>query len=498
MKDSGERMRFDRAAWAVLPVCAACSIASAQTVERVWTDRAGDAEQRLTDFGADGVLNPDAGTPDLREVRLSAWSAPDPINDPFTGTAVDAAGAHLLRMDIVFDGLVNPPGPLGFAGQPYDPFQFGPNPAFGFIDLDVDADVDTGGQVGGAATQRYLANVGRFGRVPRGTIAQRAASFGHDFDGDFFSPPFFERSGEDFTVALCGCWRVDIIQEDGDLDQQFDAGETWIVRGRFFERAQGYRDASGVFGGSDFGFYDPRIDVRYSHDPATDTTTIRIIFPLDMPGAALLTGEPEQIMDFDVSNHVSVVEALNDIVVGAQLGLFGPVQILAGAWATLDPFDFLDPTSWTVTALVGTAYAVQEQSLYVWTDTGFDDLPGDFNADGLASLADRDLFDSILALMDGGPFDGDGVVDGSFVISTFADDFAVFDLSNDGVVDDADRDLIINPADLDGDGDVDVFDFFVFTSAFSSGDPAADINGDGQVDLADLFAFILEFFHSTG
>jgi len=49
------------------------------------------------------------------------------------------------------------------------------------------------------------------------------------------------------------------------------------------------------------------------------------------------------------------------------------------------------------------------------------------------------------------------------------------------------------PADLDGDGDADVADFFVFVAAFAAGDPIADINGDGSINVADFFAFVAAF-----
>ena len=48
-------------------------------------------------------------------------------------------------------------------------------------------------------------------------------------------------------------------------------------------------------------------------------------------------------------------------------------------------------------------------------------------------------------------------------------------------------------ADIDGDGDADVADFFAFVVAFASGDPAADVNGDGSIDVGDFFAFVAAF-----
>jgi len=47
--------------------------------------------------------------------------------------------------------------------------------------------------------------------------------------------------------------------------------------------------------------------------------------------------------------------------------------------------------------------------------------------------------------------------------------------------------------DINGDGSVDVGDFFAFVVAFATGDPAADLNGDGSVDVGDFFAFVLAF-----
>ncbi len=49
------------------------------------------------------------------------------------------------------------------------------------------------------------------------------------------------------------------------------------------------------------------------------------------------------------------------------------------------------------------------------------------------------------------------------------------------------------PADINGDGAVDVLDFFAFVTAFAAGDPVADINGDGAIDVLDFFAFVAAF-----
>ncbi len=49
------------------------------------------------------------------------------------------------------------------------------------------------------------------------------------------------------------------------------------------------------------------------------------------------------------------------------------------------------------------------------------------------------------------------------------------------------------PVDLNGDGVVDVLDFFEFIRLFNAGDLAADLNNDGIIDVLDFFEFIVQF-----
>lgn len=49
------------------------------------------------------------------------------------------------------------------------------------------------------------------------------------------------------------------------------------------------------------------------------------------------------------------------------------------------------------------------------------------------------------------------------------------------------------PADLTGDGVLDLADIIAFTTAFMNQDPAADITGDGLFDLADITEFVARF-----
>jgi hypothetical protein len=48
-------------------------------------------------------------------------------------------------------------------------------------------------------------------------------------------------------------------------------------------------------------------------------------------------------------------------------------------------------------------------------------------------------------------------------------------------------------ADLDGDGQLTIFDFLGFQNLFASGDPAADFDGDGRLTIFDFLAFQNEF-----
>src|SRR5262249_3496153 len=146
---------------------------------------------------------PTAVLPDLLSVRLSGWMPANPVSDPYTGSVVPGDGAHIFRMDVVFAGLLNPPGPLGEDGSAYEPFLYGPSPVYGFIEIDVDDGRDTGGELSGAATQRYLANVARFGRLVPDDISPRIArsGAGQDYERDFFSDPQFRRSGADFVLS---------------------------------------------------------------------------------------------------------------------------------------------------------------------------------------------------------------------------------------------------------------------------------------------------------
>ncbi len=56
-----------------------------------------------------------------------------------------------------------------------------------------------------------------------------------------------------------------------------------------------------------------------------------------------------------------------------------------------------------------------------------------------------------------------------------------------------DCDEVACPADVNGDGGVDLNDFFQFFTDFDQSLMGADLTGDEAVDLADYFAFFNSF-----
>jgi len=463
------------------------------------TDAQGDASPRPTDAGGGGVFDP-AAAPDLLSAHLSAWSPTDPASDPYTGAEIDPSLAHIFRIDLVFDQVVNPPGPLGLGMGAFNPLQFGDRPLYGFFEIDVDKKSNSGGELEPVANSRFLANVARFGGLPKSSFGERAAQSTADYDGDYFAGPQFERSGAEFTLILCGCFEPTVVSEDGDQNGKFNAGETWLVEGRFFERMTAIRQWSGVGGGSDLGLYDPVVRLRFAHDIPTDQTTVSLVYALDMTGAAQLAGEPVQFSDFDVANHTSIEEALDDLIETAE-GAGGPIQNpavvdLVDQWRGNNTVDFLTPTEWDVNAIFGTAYTSPASSLYVWSDVGFEATRGDFTTDSLVNALDRAALTTKIALLDGTASDADGIVNGSVAITGHPANFSLFDLAYDGVIDQGDVDLLdaITPlaGDINGDCIVDTADLGALIAQFGTAG-AADLNNDDVVDTADLGLLISAF-----
>lgn len=464
-----------------------------------WTDPRGDSVLRRADFGNDGPTSGQAVLPDLLSLTIAAWQPASPVSDLYTGEFDD--DAHFFRLDLVLGGVVNPPGSLG-SMEGYDPFAYGPSPVYGYIELDVDSSRDSGGELGGVAATRFLANAARFGGTPRDSVGERAARFGADVDFDFASLPQYERSGAEFAIALCGCSALTIISQSGDMDGVFDAGETWIVRGRFLERFTAFNAASSMFGGSVFGAWNPLVHVRFSHDAALNETTVSLVFPLDQTGAGEMAGAPAQPFDFNVANQTSIAEALNELV-NQPSWISGPLRTLSIEWKGKNVEDGLDPDAWGASAIVGTAYAETDDFPFVWTDVGFGMVARDFDGNGSADQNDETALLAFIASNDGGPDDWDGQVDGRVTMDGFSVNFAVYDTNYDGVVDAQDWTAPGPPADVNGDTVVDILDLLDFIEAFSicENQPApciingidADFNRDGFADIIDLLDFLQAF-----
>lgn len=478
----------------VLAVLAASALADGQTTSMVQDDL-GDACPRVMDPA--GSLSQTATVPDIIQVSMSTWTTTTPTTNPYSGSPIAWQQAHLIRLDAVFDGLVNPAGPTDGVTI-HEPFMFGDNPVYAFIDIDMDGRKDTGGQVGGAATLRYLANVGRFGRVPYGSIGERAARDGDDIDFNFNTGPQYERSGADFVLIMCGCATSVIISETGNMDGKLDAGETMIVKDRFFARTTGYTGASFVTGGSATWHYDPKVNLRFSHSTTTDQTTVSLVFPLDMAGHQMLSGSPTTPpVNYNVADAFSIEEAFQDTI--DYYELFTPNQptlTLTDAWEGRDPDEAFNPSEWRITALVGMPYinVTPNGSRFSWTDTAGNEEHADVEGDGLANASDESAVRTFVYAHDGTGADADGMKDGRFTIASFGLlNFAVEDLDGNGIVEGEDLWAYGHRADFTGEGTLDFFDFLLFQSLFAMQDPKADFNLDQVFDFFDFLEFQTAF-----
>lgn len=456
----------------------------------VYTDEAGDAVIRRTDVGNDAPLPAGFVPIDLLELRVQGWEPFSPQTDPYTGNT-SGGDEDIARIQLIVDGLVSPPGPIGIDGSPYMPYLFGDRPIFGYIELDVDDRKDSGGEFMPLAKNRYLANVGRFGQSPYGSISHRMVrDSAEDIDSDFSSSPQFERTGGEFTLTLCGCFTPTIVSQDGDMDSVFDAGETWIVGGRFFERFTAFEPASGLFGGSDEGLFDPVVQLQFKHDIPEDRTYITLVFPITNHGAAMLAGGPTQSLDSDVSNHTSIAEALDDLIYGADYAQ-GDLYQLVDDWKGRDIDDYFRPRDWKPTALIGTAPTVKDPAaLFVWTDTGYGETYGDLNNDDMSTELDSQIIVDTIDSLDGTAADADGIVNGEVTIVNFGPHFDLRDLNGDGVISDSDIVVSLCPPDLTGDGILNFFDVSAFLSAYNAQLPEADFTGDGLLNFFDVSAYL--------
>lgn len=432
---------------------------------------------------------------DLQSITLGLWAPDDVTTDLFAGT--ESVDGLFFRLEVKLDGLVNPPGsadPFSF-----NPFRYGDHPVYGFIEIDMDGDVATGGELD-APQYRYLGNAVRFGgKVLRPEFSDRVAVDGSDFDFDFLTPPFVERHGEEFHLALLGgqFGPSDIEEVEGDGDFLFESGETWNIRGEFFHRAHGYELFSFVEGGQYPGEYAPICDLQFRHDEVEDATYVTLVFPFTNLGAGLIRNELAQPSNQDPTDHASILEGLEDLQLSAFLlpilptGL--PEEEIIINWAERDPSDFLDPTSWSVTAILGSSYTAPHATdiYFLWSDIYPNVVVGDVDGSGTHDAGDTQLIARHIAEKDF----LDGIIDGIVTIVAFASDFSVFDVNHDGIVSAIDLTWDVRDADSDQDGDVDLFDIANLQRCFGQeGSPSEtcsplDIVTDQKIDLADVLGF---------
>ena len=474
---------------ATLIATMAAAVVADDPFEVVYNDPAGDAVLRPTDRGGGGLIHPSAVLPDITALAIAGWQPYSPASDPYSGVPVESRGSDIFRLQVVFDGLVNPPGTLGLSGQPFNPYKFGTSPVFGYIELSVDGRKDTGGHLGTSAESRFMANVARFGSRPYGSIGERIATSADDYDRSIFTGPQYEWSGADWSLSLCGCSAVTLVREFGNGNGRFDAGETMIVRGRLFARSEGYIRPSGMRGGSVDGAYDPWVHLRFSHSTSTDRTVMTFVGPVTNRGFGLLAGTPTPPINLRADDGWSIEEGVTDLIASSR-GATGEARMLIDDWDGRDVDDSLEPVDWEPTALLGTSYTDRfVDGLFVWTDVGFDLKPGDVDGDRHAGAIDEAVLRNWVYATDGGPFDRDGVKNGVVMLRGTPFNFSLYDLDSSGDV--RHRDLAIGGprADLDGDGLLTVFDFLAFQNFFDAGNMRADFDLNETLDIFDFLAF---------
>jgi hypothetical protein len=328
-----------------------------------------------------------------------------------------------------------------------------------------------------------------------------------EYDSDFFTPPQLERSGAEFVFKLCGCEPFSILSTSVPDDTVFSEGDTWEIRGRFFERTSGFNGISLMTCPPQR--YTPLVTLRFSHNMSSDTTTVSMVYATDQTGAAMLAGLAS---DPPINSEVgcdgdegSVHEALSDVVVGATIADgFGwgtvelPTRVVSEPWANRGPLaEFLDPTDWRAFVLIGTTYSRSitvpsaDGAEFVWSDAS-GVHSGDMNGDGQTNVMDRTVLQSFISANDL----IDGVMNGRVPTDGFSVEFFLQDLNYDGFVDCTDMaDLGGSgccPADWNGEDGLTLQDLFDFLEAWFGGQ--ADFNTDGQTSIQDIFDFLTAYF----
>jgi hypothetical protein len=475
-------------------------VSSSSSPVRVAYNLINDAILRRTDPDLKlSTLTEDGPLIDLKRFVLGAWMPDAPASDLFSGRF--ALNGEFLYLKLVLMGVVNPPG-RSFPGA-FEPFRYGDRPVYGFVEINMDGDWDTGGEID-APQYRYLGNVARFGGMPVDPMYHdRVAAGAQAFDRNVLTPPFVERSGEEFHLALLGDQFLPngIRVVEGNGNQIFEAGETWDIQGRFFHRAHGFEPFSFAEGDRGPGSYEPMCTLRFQHDVFLDETSIILVFPLTNHAAGLALGESPEPLNHDPTDHASVLEALGDLKLSAEfLRLFPtglPEEALIQDWADKNPMAHLFPPAWKVSALLGTAYAEPDPraEYFVWTDIYPNVVRGDVTGSGRQVAEDRLQVNRYRMQHDA----LDGMLDGRAVIPNFARNFSLYDLNYDGVVDGRDVALSEPLGDATDDGQVTMVDFGYFQRCFGmfNGEidtcGIMDLNEDGIIDYLDYQEFSVRF-----
>ncbi|HPF39323.1 MAG TPA: hypothetical protein P5081_01165 [Phycisphaerae bacterium] len=462
---------MSRIAGAILLSFVAAQVTYAQP--QIGTDAAQELTVRRTDVGAVAELDEDIRTiPDLLHYELGAWAPDNPATSLYAGDWSDAG--QFLRFDMILNGLVNPPGPLALRDDTYAPFMYGPSPIIGFVEFNVDLNVNTGGEVA-APEYRYLGNVGRFGgRVDHPDWFDRAAVCGADIDHVISTAPLVDRSGEEFHIAFTGDNVLAINHRIGDNDDVFEPDEAWAVSASWLHRAHAFERFSSA--GAD-GIYEPPAEFIFRHRQDVDQTTITLIFPLTNLAAAQARGEIEEPNNGSDADQASIYEGLKNLTQSVAAIPIGdptrqdPVFQTIRPWESQSASTYLDPSAWDVNIVIGMAYETIDPfgAIFAPTDVWPGPLPGDFNANGILDAGDIIEFDVFLSDNDGSSLtDADGVVNGIVIIPNFGPNFCMYDLDYDGDIDNSDRKEIVIMGDLNFDNAVDVGDLAEFVTLLLS------------------------------
>lgn len=481
--------------------------ASAQT--QVAYDPPADAVIRRTDAGNNDPINPLVQRlPDIMELHLGRVVQPANHNDEIRGPY--RANNGTMRFELVLKGLINPPGPIGYGQTPvYNPVLYGPSPLYGFIEFDIDGDENTGGEID-YPYSRYLGNVARFGGIPHvPKLVNRAAEDYSDFDNDISTPPFVDRSGEEFHLTFLAediNAIVVVMESSGGNPSLFEAGEVWDIHARWFHRAHGWEPFLYLCW-EQSGEYEPDVIVRFSHSVTTDQTTVTLMYPLTNDGQS-----PEDAIctrgttyDGCPNNENSVLEALAELQACAAnpIDPWNPDFVMLQNWATKNPNNFLVPETWRMTALVGSALLMEPAvgGHYVWTDVWPNPRHGDFNGDCQIDPADTAKLWNYIQKHDGQyDFDDDGSsTNNSILLHYFAQGCCMYDTDYDGVV--CMLDAIV-PGDMNLNGALDLNDLPDFVQALlypaayapthNGQDPTwrGDLNCDDALDGLDIQLFV--------